>query len=104
MRVLLASLVALVLALMLALPAQAKRWPSPPSWWLNSPNMVCVRLHESGNGRGSSNLYGMLEGWGAAGGSGSARYASRAEQHYRAWLLWKRYGCHAPWGRYDGCC
>lgn len=104
MRVLVASLVVLALALTLPISAQAKRWPKPPSWWLNSPNMVCVRIRESGNGRGSSNLYGMLQGWGEAGGSGSAWSASVAEQHYRAWILWKRFGCHDPWGRYDGCC
>ena len=100
MKVLAASVVALVLAI----PAQAKRWPEPPSWWKYSSYMTCVRVRESGNGRASTNLYGMLDGWREAGGYGSAWRATAAEQHYRAWLLWRRFGCHAPWGRYDGCC
>ena len=107
MRVLLASLVALVLALTLALPAQAKRWPVPPDWWKYSRDMVAVRNCESGNGKHSRNLYGMLDAWPLVGGDGGktgAWSASYAEQHYRAWLFWKRYGCHAGWGVWDGCC
>ena len=42
--------------------------------------------------------------WRSLGGQGWAGDASRAEQDYRAYMLWKRYGCHQPWGRYDGCC
>lgn len=85
--------------------AEAKTtWPRPPGWWLNSSYMTCVRIRESGNGRASTNLYGMMDGWRAAGGYGSAWSASFEEQHYRAWILWRRYGCHQPWGRYDGCC
>jgi len=83
--------------------AQAQ-WPKPPSWWMNSSYMTCVRIRESGNGAASSNLYGMMAGWAEAGGRGSAWSASREEQHYRAYLLWRKYGCHQPWGRYDGCC
>jgi len=64
--------------------------------------MVCVRERESGNGEASRNVYGMLDGWQAAGGRGSAWNASRAEQDYRAWLLWRRYGVGA-WRPYDGC-
>ena len=83
--------------------AEAKKWPRPPSWWLNSPGMKCVRTIESGNGRASNNLYGMLDGWAVAGGQGEARYASYAEQHYRAWRLWRMYGMKA-WCPWDGCC
>jgi len=82
--------------------AQAHRWPDPPAWWLHSSFAQCVRIRESGNGRGSSNIYGMLEGWQAAGGHGNAKDASRAEQDYRAWILYRRYGT-APWRPYDGC-
>ena len=98
------ALASLAAALALAGSIDAREWPSPPSWWLNSNEMTCVRIRESGNGRASSNLYGMMAGWSAAGGSGSAWRATRAEQHWRAWLLWRRYGCHQPWGRYDHCC
>jgi len=59
-------------------------------------------MRESGDGTASRNVYGMLEGWAAAGGAASAANASRAEQDYRAWLLWRRYG-YAPWAPYDGC-
>jgi len=97
-------LLIIVCALVLIPSASATRkWPSPPAWWMNSSDMRCVRTIESGNGRTSTNLYGMLDGWAVAGGSGSARYASYAEQHYRAWLLWKRFGMRA-WCPWDGCC
>jgi hypothetical protein len=68
--------------------------------------MNCVRERESGNGSRSANVYQMTNpgGWSAAGGSGWAGSASRAEQDYRAWRLWNMAGCHDPWGRYDGCC
>ena len=82
--------------------AQARHWPDPPGWWLHSSFANCVRTRESGNGRASSNLYGMLEGWQAAGGKGNAGNATRAEQDYRAWILYRRYGT-APWRPYDGC-
>lgn len=79
-----------------------QRWPKPPAAWLHGAFATCVRLRESGNGRDSRNLYGMLEGWAAAGGHGDAADASVAEQHYRAWLLFRRYGV-SPWRPYDGC-
>ena len=101
-RLLIATTI-VVLVATLPVSAGARRWPSPPAWWLNSSYMTCVRIRESGNGRASSNLYGMLAGWSEAGGSGSAWSASRAEQHYRAWLLWRRYGMR-PWCPWDGCC
>jgi hypothetical protein len=44
----------------------------------------------------------MLDGWQAAGGHGNAGNATRAEQDYRAWVLYKRYGT-SPWRPYDGC-
>jgi hypothetical protein len=62
----------------------------------------CVRARESSNGRASRNLYGMLDGWIVAGGDGDAAEASIAEQDYRAWRLWRRYG-DSPWRPYDGC-
>lgn len=71
---------------------------------MNSRDMIAVRKCESGNGKGGRNLYGMLDGWAEVGGKGSAWGAPVAEQHYRAWLFWKRHGCHAGWGVWDGCC
>jgi hypothetical protein len=70
--------------------------------------MECVRTHESGNGRYSRNIYGMLDGWAQAGGRGKPEDATRAEQDYRAWLLFnwaaRRYGSGtAAWRPYDGC-
>jgi hypothetical protein len=44
----------------------------------------------------------MLDGWQAAGGQGRAENATRAEQDYRAWVLYERYGT-SPWRPYDGC-
>lgn len=82
--------------------ASARHWPSPPGWWLNSQFAQCVRQHESGNGTTTRNIYGMQAGWAVAGGSGWAGDATRAEQNYRAYLLFKRYGDGA-WRPYDGC-
>lgn len=85
--------------------AQARRWPTPPAWWTHSSFIQCVRHAESHDGadpNAHGNVYGMLDGWAAAGGQGRAGDASRAEQNYRAWLLWKRYGVQ-PWRPFDGC-
>ena len=92
----------LALAALEAPALGARAWPRPPAWWLQSDFMRCVRAVESANGRTSSNVYGMLDGWRVAGGSGSAGAATRAEQDYRAWLLWRRYGTGA-WRPWDGC-
>lgn len=76
-----------------------------PGWWLHSPFAQCVRLRESHNGadpNARGNIYGMQDGWAAAGGTGRAGDATRKEQDYRAYLLWKRYG-DSPWRPYDGC-
>jgi len=81
---------------------QPSPWPTPPAWFVHSPVLACIELRESGDGRASSNLYGMLDGWAAAGGRGTAASASPAEQLYRAWLLYSRFGW-SPWRPYDGC-
>src|SRR5215470_14781773 len=73
-----------------------------PAAWVASDFARCVRARESSNGRGSSNLYGMLDGWRVAGGRGYAGDAPIVEQHYRAWRLWRMLG-DAPWRPYDGC-
>lgn len=71
--------------------------------------MNCVRIHESHNGadpKAHGNIYGMISphgGWDDVGGLGFAGDHSRAEQNYRAWLLWRKYGM-SPWCQYDGCC
>lgn len=107
MRKHITALVLLIAVLMLPPVAQARKWPTPPGWWMNSKDMVAVRRCESSNGTSSTNLYGMIDAWpevGGAGGKYGAWHASRAEQHYRAWLFWRRHGCHAGWGVWDGCC
>ena len=83
----------------------ARKWPDPPAWWLQSSYMTCVRYTESKNGTASPNIYEMEGPADANGNVYSWLYgAPRAEQDYLAWLMWKRSGCHQPWGRYDGCC
>jgi hypothetical protein len=87
---------ALILLLGWGVGAAQARFPAPPHWWLAGPG-ACVRQWESGNGRTSPNLYGMLAGWAAAGGvAGRAGQASRAEQDYRAYRLYLRLGWE-PW-------
>jgi hypothetical protein len=108
MRLLLMLILGLfLLNLWLALGSYAQRkWPDPPSWWLHSAQMTCVRWRESANGVTSRNIY-ELEGPQASGNYGDYAWldnASRAEQDYRAWLLWRSQGCHRAWGVYDGCC
>ena len=53
---------------------------------------------------GTCTSYGDPDYWRSLGGQGWAGDASRAEQDYRAYLLWMRPGCHQPWGQYDGYC
>jgi hypothetical protein len=89
------GLLPLILLLAGGVGAAQARFPSPPHWWLAGPG-ACIRTWESGNGRTSPNLYGMLDGWGASGGVGYAGSAPRREQDYRAYVLYKRYGW-APW-------
>lgn len=80
----------------------------PPQWWLT--DVSCIRMGESTDGAGSSNLYGMLAGWGAAGGGSgldvdgrpNAWEASPKEQLYRTWILWNMDGW-SPWTTARGC-
>lgn len=67
-----------------------RKWPVPPKWF--RADIHCIGMYESGNGSDGRNLYGMLDGWRQAGGTGSASQASAGEQLYRAWLLynWSR--------------
>lgn len=72
---------------------------------MNSAFAICVRHNESHNGadpNAHGNIYGMKAGWASAGGTGFAGNASRAEQDYRAYILWRHYG-DSPWRPYDGC-
>jgi hypothetical protein len=97
---------AIVAALSLVTTAVAKHWPDPPAWWMHSTQMVCVRYRESKDGRASPNIY-EIQGPNATASDGDYDWlygAPREEQDYLAWLIWKRSGCHQPWGRYDGCC
>lgn len=63
----------------------------------------CVATRESGNGSGSSNIYGFLQGtWSSLGLSGSPGSASRATQDAAFQQLYARDG-RQPWSPYDGC-
>jgi hypothetical protein len=106
LRLYLLICVALVTLAITATASARKRWPDPPGWWLHSTYMTCVRWNESQNGSTSRNIYEM-EGPNATASDGDYEWlygAPRAEQNYLAWLMWKRSGCHQPWGKYDGCC
>lgn len=83
--------------------AYGRRWPTPPTWWVHSAH--CIAVHESGDGTNPAahgNIYGMLAGWAVVGGVGQPGSATRAEQTYRAWLLYRRYGW-APWSTRYAC-
>jgi len=83
-------------------------WPVPPAWFVQDSH--CIAVHESGDGTNPAaggNIYGMLDGWAQAGGSGVAGEHSRAEQLYRVWVLYNwALGVTgdgwSPW-RGDGC-
>jgi hypothetical protein len=63
----------------------------------------CVATRESGNGSGSSNIYGFLQGtWNSLGLGGSPGSASRSQQDAAFQQLYARDGS-APWAPYDGC-
>lgn len=74
----------------------------PPAWYMH--DIGCIETGESGNGAGSSNLFGMLAGWYAAGGtdSPSAWDASYTEQLDRTWILYNMDGW-SPWATAPGC-
>ena len=101
------QLATLAVALVVTASANAKKhWPDPPAWWLHSSEMTCVRYRESKDGRASPNIY-EIQGPNATASDGDYEWlydAPRAEQDYLAWLMWKRDGCHQPWGQNDGCC
>jgi hypothetical protein len=64
---------------------------------------ACVAMRESGNGRGSSNIYGFLQPtWSSLGLPGSPGSASRAQQDAAFAMLYAKDG-KAPWSPYDGC-
>lgn len=64
---------------------------------------ACVAMRESGNGSGSSNIYGFLQStWSSLGLSGSPGSASRSTQDAAFQTLYARAGT-APWSPYDGC-
>ena len=75
-------------------------WPRPPAWFRH--DAACIEMGESTDGAGSSNLYGMLDGWAAAGGTDSAWGASPGEQLYRVWVLYNMDGW-GPWATAPGC-
>ena len=78
-------------------------WPPEsayPAWFRH--DAACIEMGESTDGAGSSNLYGMLDGWGAAGGQDSAWSAAPGEQLYRVWVLQHMDGW-SPWATAAGC-
>lgn len=84
------------LALTIATAASARRWPRPPAWWM--ADAYCVHVHESRDWHISNPPYAngfqfMLGTWESVGGSAASwRWASPAEQFYRAYLVWLRDG------------
>jgi LysM repeat protein len=76
---------------------------SAPAPSYSSGFQACVAWRESGNGSGSSNIYGILNStWASLGRSGSAYTASRAEQDAAFAQLYAEDGSR-PWAPYDGC-
>ena len=77
-----------------AAAAAQDAWRVPPATLLGA--FQCLARWESGSGTTSRNIYGLLDGWAVAGGSGYAADHSPAEQLYRAWRLYQwslaRYG------------
>jgi hypothetical protein len=88
-------------------PARAHRWPSPPAWWLHDDACIVQaestdNWHDTANpdSRGGEQFtYGT---WQSVGGHGDPAMASRAEQTWRAYVLWRRRGWE-PWTTAAGC-
>lgn len=81
-------------------PVVQRAAPAPS---YSSGFQACVAWRESGNGSGSSNVYGILNStWASLGRSGSAYTASRAEQDAAFAQLYAEDGSR-PWAPYDGC-
>lgn len=107
-----------------ALPAPAPRYTPPVTHHYSAPARTytprpapvvsrsygapgsyqsCVATRESGNGSGSSNIYGFLQStWSSMGLSGSPGSASRSTQDAAFQQLYARDG-RQPWSPYDGC-
>jgi len=86
------------------LPGRAlARYPAPPAWW--ERQAACIRHAESLDGRLSRNLYQFLDStWRSVHGLARAETASRAEQDYRAWLVYRRDGgSWREWTTARGC-
>jgi len=79
------------------------RYPAPPAWW--ERQAACIRHAESLDGRLSRNLYQFLDStWRSVHGLARAETASRAEQDYRAWLVYRRDGgSWREWTTARGC-
>ena len=80
-----------------------REWPTPPAWW--ERQAACIRHAESLDGRLSRNLYQFLDStWRSVHGVARAETASRAEQNYRAWLVYRRDGgSWREWATARGC-
>jgi LysM repeat protein len=84
-------------------PVVRRSYVAPQSYGAPGSFQACVATRESGNGSGSSNIYGILNStWASLGRSGSAWGASRAEQDAAFAQLYARDG-RQPWAPYDGC-
>ena len=103
---------AILLVILTAEPAHARRWPTPPAWWLRQA--ACIRAHEgwwtANTGNGYEGAYQFLDStWRSVGGfvdryGRGASLASPAEQTYRAWLVWRRDGgSWREWGTAGRC-
>ena len=64
---------------------------------------ACIAHYESGNTDARSNPYSRgyfqieWSTWASVGGVGDPANASRQEQTFRAWLVYKRDGCWCEW-------
>lgn len=97
-------------------PARAERWPTPPARWLLEARCIASGIdirtgrpivlangarfwgESGGNVADTGNpinrgLYQIAwDTWRSVGGIGDPARAGRAEQSYRAWLIWRRDG------------
>jgi len=86
----------------------SRGWPTPPAWWLRQAG--CIEYAEShgdihASGSGSYGLFQFEPAtWRSVGGMGNPASASRAEQTYRAWMVYVRDGgSWREWSTARGC-
>jgi len=87
----------------------AHHWPVPPAAWLAESRCITYaesrdHVHDTSNPSSRGLFQFLYSTWERVGGHGDPAAASRAEQTYRAWLIWKQdHDSWSEWSTARGC-